>query len=97
MPLDYTATSALMNDTEFRGRVKVACLKFADYILGEDVSVPAHATRIKWAQQTNTMPDAVAGQVIPVVVMDPAVQDAGAEITDEALQSATEGAVNKMI
>lgn len=97
MPLDYAGTAALMVDNDFRGRVKVSCLKFADYIAGEANSVPAHATRIKWSQQTMANPDVSATQVLPVVVMDPAVQEAGAEITDEALQSATESAVNKMI
>lgn len=97
MPLDYTGTAALMNDNDFRGRVKVACLKFSDYIAGEANDVPAHATRIKWSQQTMTNPEVSATQVLPVVVMDPAVQQDGAAITDAALQSATENAVNKMI
>jgi hypothetical protein len=97
MALDYNGTSNLMNDPEFRGRVKVSCLHFADYIVGEATTVPAHNTRYKWAQQTLTMPDASAAQVTPVVVMDAAVQQDGAAITDPALQSAVENAVNKLI
>jgi hypothetical protein len=41
------------------------------------------------------MPDTVAMQLQPVVVMDTAVQDAGASITDAALQVVVETAVNK--
>ena len=97
MPLTYTQSADLMNDPEFRGRIKVACLTFANYIFGEAVNVPAHNTRLKWAQQTLLMPDSVTGQVAPTVVMDPAVQQDGAEITDAALQSAVENAVNKLL
>ena len=97
MALDYKGSAALMNDLEFRGRVKVACLKFADFIMLEAADVPAHNTRMKWAQQTVVMPDASAGQVVPVVVMDPAVQQDGATIADPALQSAVEASVNKML
>jgi hypothetical protein len=42
-------------------------------------------------------PDMVAGQVTPSVVIDPAVEAAGAEITDAALQASVEVAVNKML
>ena len=42
-------------------------------------------------------PEAVAGQVHPPTVMDPAVQLAGANVTDSALQGAVEGVVNKML
>jgi hypothetical protein len=97
MALTYEQSSELMNDPVFRGRVKVACLKFADYIFGEAATTPAHSTRIKWAQHTMLMPDASAATVAPEVVMDPAVQQDGAAITDAGLQSATENAINKML
>jgi hypothetical protein len=71
MALDYAGSSDLMGDVEFRGRVKVACLKYATYITAEPANVPAHATRIKWSQQALVSPDAAAAQVVPVVVMDP--------------------------
>jgi hypothetical protein len=97
MALTYEQSSSLMNDAVFRGRVKVACLTYATYISGEAADVPAHATRIKWAQQTMANPEVATTQVTPTVVMDPAVQADGAAITDPNLQSATENAVNKMI
>jgi hypothetical protein len=86
-----------MQDMAFRGRVKVACLKFADSILIEASSVPAHNSRYKWAQNAFMQPDLVAMQVQPPTVMDPAVQTAGAAVTDAALQGAVEAVVGKMI
>jgi len=103
MALTYEQSAALMKDAVFISRIKVACLKFASYINGEAPTVPAHSTRIKWAQQTFTMPDASASQVTPITVMDPAVQEAGLDaeglcpIDDAALQSAVENSVNKML
>jgi hypothetical protein len=97
MPLTYEDSAALMNDNAFRGRVKVACLTYADYISGEAANVPAHNTRYKWAQQCFQSPDATAQQVTPAVVMDPSVQQDGAAIVDTELQVAVETAVNKIL
>jgi hypothetical protein len=97
MALTYEQSADLMKDAGFISRVKVACLTYANYISGEAASVPAHNTRIKWMQQTFAMPDATAGQITPVVVMDAAVQQDGAAVTDPVLQSAVENAVNKML
>ena len=95
--MTYEESAALMNDTAFRGRVKVACLKYSTYIMDEAANVPAHSTRIKWAQATMTNPDAAAAMVTPTCVMDGAVQQDGAAITDAALQSAVENSINKML
>jgi len=86
-----------MTDSAFRGRVKVAAVKFADSITIEATTVPAHNTRLRWAQSTFQNPDMAAGQIQPPVVMDPAVQLDGAAISDAALQGAVEGVVNKML
>jgi hypothetical protein len=97
MALTYEESAALMTDQQFRGRIKVACLKYADSIMNEANTVPAHNTRLKWAQQCFQQPDMAAANVQPPVVMDPAVQVAGAEITDAALQGSVETVVNKMM
>lgn len=97
MALSYEDSAALMNDVAFRGRVKVACLHYADYISAEAANVPAHTTRLKWAQSTMNNPDGAAAVVTPTVVMDGQVQLDGAAITDQALQTATENAINKMM
>lgn len=95
--LSYEESNNLMMDMTFRGRVKVACLKFAAYIMDEAGNTPAHNVRMKWAKDTYQMPDTVAQQIQNPTVMDSAVQADGDKITDIALQSAVEGVVNKML
>jgi hypothetical protein len=90
-------SAALMQDMTFRGRVKVSALKYADSIMIEATTVAAHNTRLRWAQNTFQQPDIVAQQLQNPVVMDSAVQTAGAEITDAALQGSVEATVNKML
>jgi hypothetical protein len=98
MALSYEATAELMKDLTFRGRVSIACVNYARYITDEAATTPAHSTRYRWAQATLISPEGAVGQVIPTVVTDSAVQDAGgAAITDPALQNAVETAVNKLL
>lgn len=98
MAMTYEQTFELTKDPIFRGRVSTACVHYADYITNEAASTPAHATRTRWAQQTLVSPDATVIRVISTVCNDTAVQDAGgAAITDEALQSAVETSVNKLL
>lgn len=97
MALTYAESAALMKDQAFIDRVKVAVLKYADFILNEASSTPAHNTRTRWAQGATANPDSTAQQVTPPTVMDPAIQSAGAAITDTALQSAVEGVINKLM
>jgi hypothetical protein len=96
-PLDYDTSAQLMNDANFRGRVKVACLHFATYIQGEVSTTPAHNTRFKWAISCLQFPDVQVNQFTPAVVMDPAVQSNGDSITDAALQTATEDAIQAQL
>jgi hypothetical protein len=95
--MTYTESAALMIDMDFKGRIKVAALKFADSIFIEASSTAAHSSRLRWATNTFTQPDMAAGQLQPPTVMDPAVQTSGSEITDAGLQAAVEGVVNKML
>ncbi len=97
MALTYEESAALMRDATFISRVKVACLHYADYISNEPTGTPAHVSRLRWASNVFVQPDNVAMQTAPPAVMDGAVQEAGSAITDEALQSAVEGVVNKMM
>jgi len=97
MALTYAESAALMRDPAFVDRVKVACLKFADFILNEPTTTPAHNTRLRWAQQTETNPDLIAQQTTPPTVMDAAVQADGSAITDANLQSAVETTINRMM
>jgi hypothetical protein len=95
--MTYEESSALMTDPVFRGRVKVACMKYADYVFSEAQSTPRHTSAIRWAQRVFQTPDQVAQEIQPPTVMDAAVQADGAAITDTALQSAVEAVVNKVI
>lgn|SRR5262245_8770722 len=97
MAIDYAATNALIYDNGFRGRSRVACLHYATYIQGEDASVPAHATRLRWADQTIKDPETSINQIMTTLVMDNKVQTSGAAITDPDLQSAVETSVNKFV
>lgn len=97
MALTYTDSAALMNDMAFRGRVKVACMRFSDSVMSEAQTTPAHNARLRWAQNCFQQPDIVAGQVTPPTVMDPAVQAAGSTIDDTALQAAVEGVINELL
>ena len=95
--MTYEESSALMTDPVFRGRVKVAAVKFADSIMIESPSTVAHNARMRWASQTFMQPDMAALQLQAPTVMDAAVQAGGAAVTDAALQGAVEAAANKMI
>jgi hypothetical protein len=95
--MTYEETFALMRDQDFRGRVTVACAKFASYIADEAPSVPAHPTRYKWSMTTLVNPEGATAQVIPTVVWDASVQAEGTAVTDAALQGAVETAVQKLI
>jgi hypothetical protein len=95
--MTYIESAALMNDFEFRGRIKVAALRFAQSIFIEATTVPAHNTRERWALECFNSPDSVAQKLHPATVMDPAVQDAGKDVEDAALQGAVEGVVNKLL
>lgn len=97
MALSYEQSSALMQDADFRGRIKVACLSFAHYVQGEAPNVPAHTSRYKWAQQCYLSPEAVAAMVQAPCVMQDAVQQAGASIDDASLQSAVETTIQSFI
>ena len=95
--MTYEESAALMVDPAFRGRVKVAGLKYATYIQGEVPNTAGHSSRYRWAQQMALTPDQVAAQIQPMVVMDGQVQTDGAAIGDPQLQTAVEAVVNKFI
>lgn len=97
MAIDYKTSSDLMHDEAFNGRTRIACLTYASYISEEANSVPAHMTRLKWAQDTFRDSENAVNAIMPVLIMDAKVKDAGAAITDADLQSAVETSVNKTI
>jgi hypothetical protein len=63
----------------------------------EPVATPGHTSRLGWAKSCYQQADMMAAQIQPPTVMDPAVQQDGAAITDAGLQAAVEGTVNKFV
>jgi hypothetical protein len=94
--MTYDESALLMTNLQFRGRIRVAVLKYADYIMGESPAEAAHFTRVRWAQAAFQNPDNAALQVQPATVMDANVQEHGPEISDAALQSAVETTLNRL-
>lgn len=92
--LTYEQLADLMLDPQFRGRIKVACLKYATYVINAPGSAPLSMQR--WAQSAFIAPDQAAQQVQSPVVMDAAVMDKGNDIADDQLQTAVETVVKKM-
>ena len=98
MAMSYEETFELTKDPVFRGRVSTACVHYAVFISDEASNTAAHSTRYRWAQQTLVGPEASVSRIIATVCNDGAVQDApGNAITDPALQTAVETAVNKLL
>jgi hypothetical protein len=97
MALDSTQSAALMRDTVFQGRIKFFATKYADFVSLEAPTTERHTAAIRWVQRMYAQPDLVAGELQPLVVADPAVQAAGAEITDAALGPAVEAAIKRTI
>lgn len=103
MAMTYEQSAALMVDAAFRGRVRVACITYAAYILNEPPDVQGHSARMRWAVSAYQNPEFVATQAQTPTVMDPAIQAAGVDAdgkslaSDGEVQSAVEAAVNKLV
>jgi len=104
MPLTYDQAGALQSNIPFGLRVKVALVKFANYIANEEPSVAQHAARWRWASNTLQNLDGVLRQVQPNVVMQPAIlagdidaTDGDSTVDDATLQTAVETVANQFI
>jgi hypothetical protein len=95
--LSYDQSASLMQDSGFRGRVKVACLSYAQYISLEATSTAAHNSRYRWATRCFQAPDQVGNEVVSPVVMNPNVAQAGSEVTDADLQAAVQAVVDAIM
>jgi len=92
--MTFEESAQLMNDPTFRGRVKVAALTYAQYILQ---SGPLGNSRFQWAQRTMQTPDQTAQTLVPAVVMNVNVQQNGANTDDPNLQAAVQVVAEIMI
>ncbi len=94
MALTYSQSAALMKDPTFIDRVKVAALKFANYIVNEATITPQHHARLNWAHGVFAGPDSAAQNIAASAVMDPQVQTDGSAVSDANLQTSVETVVN---
>lgn len=95
--MDSATSAPLMEDPEFRGRIRVFVLDYATYIMNEGPSTEGHSARYRWAQGAagNSMNE--AQRIQPMVVMDPGVQQDGKDITDDKLKDSVQTVINKFI
>lgn len=94
MAMTFEESAALMNDADFRGRVKVAALQYATGIMLQSGN---SKSRTVWAQNTMQSPDMQAQVLTPNVVMNVNVQMAGADISDQDLAAATQVTADMMM
>jgi len=87
MALTLDESAQLINNTQFRGRVKVAALKYASYLA---LQPNPNLSRSRWIQQTIQQPDQTAQTITPAVVMNVNVQNLGANIDDDNLMAAVQ-------
>lgn len=94
--MTYEESANLIQNPQFRGRIKVAALRYADSIFNQPFG-PGSNGRIRWANQVFQNPDQIAQSIQGPVVMDGGVQQWGADINDSSLQAAVEAVVNKTL
>lgn len=105
MALDYEQSAKLRTNLIFQGRIASASLKWAQYLMSAPVDVTqAHKRReFHYAEDIIGNPNLKAQQLQPLVVQDPNVQtadldtDGDSTVTDAALQTAVEGAIQKVL
>lgn len=64
--------------------------KFANFILGEATTAPDHANRLRFAQHVQADPNGVMLSLMPQIIQQTAVINAGANISDTDLQTTVE-------
>lgn len=94
MALTLAESAALINDLDFRGRVKVAALQYATYVFSQ---AGQSNSRMAWAQRTMQQPDTTAQTLTPAVVMNINVQSLGKDIDDDNLRASVQVTADLMI
>ena len=92
--LSLEQSAQLMNDNDFRGRVKVALLNIALQTIQQ---ANQGLSKQRWAQSTIGSPDLAAVQLIGSVVLQPGVQEMGTNIDDGTLAFAVGNALNSTL
>jgi len=95
--MTYDEQAQLMTDFTFRNRCKAAMMNFVAYTQSLSASNAGRNTLIEWCRNAQRNPDAAVIQLQPNVVGDPAVQDAGGAVSDEALKGAVENTIKNLL
>jgi hypothetical protein len=94
----YTEIITLSKDAGFLGRLEVAVVKYAEFIVGEAANVDYHAVRIGWA---NTVFESGAASFVSRIALpvanDSVIQDNIDDYTDAQLQAAAEVRINRIM
>lgn len=94
MALSFAESAELINNLDFRGRVKVAALQYAAYL----ATVAGNSnSKQQWAQRTLQMPDQTAQTLVGPVVMNTNVQSLGANIDDQNLAASVQVVADMMM
>lgn len=94
MAMTYAQSAALMQDPDFRARVKVSALTYAQYL---SLEVSNSNAKMRWIQSTMSAPDQMAVTLVPPTVMNPNVQADGPTISDANLQAAVQAVADMMM
>ena len=89
----YLEIYALKTDQEFRNRVGMSLVNYATYLLGQPPDRPWHEQEVAWARRASSNTEDQIYRVMGFVLGDAAVQADLGDITDTALQSVVETAV----
>lgn len=95
---NYQQIFDLSKDAAFVGKLQVAVIKYAEYLLGEDPTTAYHVIRIRWAD--NIVRNGVENTVTKIalaVAFDGTIQAHLSDYTDDQLQSATEVRINRIM
>lgn len=91
----YLEIYALKTDQDFRNRVGMALVNYATYLLGQPATRPWHEQEVNWARKASFNTDDQIYRIMGFVLGDPQVQADLGTITDAALQTVVETAVQQ--
>lgn len=89
----YLEIYALKSDKEFRDRVGMSLINYATYLLGQPADRPWHEQEVNWARKASYNTDDQIYRIMGFVLGDAQVQADLGDITDAALQTVVEVAV----
>jgi hypothetical protein len=94
----YAEIITLSRDAAFLGKLEVAVVKYAEYILNEAANVDYHTVRARWADSVVTSgAGGVVSRIALPVALDSVIQDNLNTYTDAQLQAAAEVRIQRIM